>query len=245
LSDQSIDHGRTAAGSVREEGMMTELTLHDGSPAHPFIGPIDDVPSPRVFALIGSVASGRFSRNAIIYREGDLVGQLYKVMSGVVRTCRLMADGRRQIGAFYFPGEIFGLEIEARHVLSAEAVVESQILAVTHLALPFDRSDHEETAETWELMRHELRRSRDHVLLLALTAYERVVHFLLEIAKRSPCHDHVELAMSRQDIADYLGLTIETISRMLTQLESEKAIAIPEPKQIVLRKRATLRGLTA
>ena len=186
-----------------------------------------------------------FARNVEIYGENEPADYLYKVVSGVVRTCRFMADGRRQIAAFYLPGEIFGLEIEDTHVLSAEAVVESQILAVRHLALPFDRWDYGETSETWELMRHELRRTRDHVILLGLTAYERVVRFLLEIAERSRCHNRVELAMSRRDIADYLGLTIETVSRMLTQLESQGAIAIPEPKQIVLRKPATLRSLTA
>jgi CRP/FNR family transcriptional regulator, nitrogen fixation regulation protein len=230
------------ADLVREErGAMTEVTLHNGSPALRSIG---DLPAPGLFALIGSVAPDRFSRNAAIYREGDLVGPLYKVMRGVVRTCRLKADGRRQIGAFYFPGEVFGLEIEATHVLSAEAVIDSQILTVKHVAFPFDRCDFEEASQTWELMCHELKRTRDHTLLLGKTAYERVVSFLLEIAERSPCHDRVELAMSRQDIADHLGITIETVSRMLTQLESEEAIAIPEPRQIVLRKPATLRRLT-
>ena len=77
-------------------------------------------------------------------------------------------------------------------------------------------------------------------MLLVKTAQERVVGFLLEMAERIPSGNHVELPMSRQDIADYLGLTIETVSRTLTQLENASAIELPTSRRIVLRNRTAL-----
>jgi CRP/FNR family nitrogen fixation transcriptional regulator len=91
----------------------------------------------------------------------------------------------------------------------------------------------------------ELHRVQNHVLLLIKTAPERVASFLLEMAERIPCSGEVELPMSRRDIADYLGLTIETVSRMLTHLENASAIALPTSKRIVLRNHAVLKQLVA
>ena len=88
---------------------------------------------------------------------------------------------------------------------------------------------------------HELQRAQDHIMLLIKTAQERVAGFLLEMAgRRDESCDEIELPMSRQDIADYLGLTIETVSRTLTQLEKTHAIAVPTSRRIVLRDRAAL-----
>jgi CRP/FNR family transcriptional regulator, nitrogen fixation regulation protein len=95
------------------------------------------------------------------------------------------------------------------------------------------------------MVHHELQLAQNHLLLLAKTARERVASFLLEMAERIPSSDEVELPMSRQDVADYLGLTIETVSRMLTRLETASAIALPTTKRIVLRNRAALRRLNA
>ena len=86
---------------------------------------------------------------------------------------------------------------------------------------------------------------QDHVMLLIKTAQERVVGFLLEMAARMPSGNQFELPMSRQDIADYLGLTIETVSRTLTQLENSAAIELPTSRHVVLRNRATLGRLNS
>ncbi|MGB8894327.1 MAG: helix-turn-helix domain-containing protein, partial [Pseudolabrys sp.] len=85
----------------------------------------------------------------------------------------------------------------------------------------------------------------DHMMPLIKTAQERVAGFLLEIAARSPGANEVDLPMTRQDIADYLGLTIETVSRMMTQLENSGAIAVPTSRRIVLRKRGALSRMNA
>ena len=94
--------------------------------------------------------------------------------------------------------------------------------------------------ELWTMTASELQRVQDHILLLIKTAQERVAGFLLEMAGRSPARNEVDLPMSRQDIADYLGLTIETVSRTLTQLENSAAIAVPTSRRIVLRNRGAL-----
>jgi CRP/FNR family nitrogen fixation transcriptional regulator len=89
----------------------------------------------------------------------------------------------------------------------------------------------------------ELRIVQDHILLLIKTAKERVAAFLLEMAERVPGGGQVELPMSRQDIADYLGLTIETVSRTLTELARAAAIELPTTRRVVLRNRAALAKL--
>src|SRR5262249_43324186 len=99
--------------------------------------------------------------------------------------------------------------------------------------------------ELWALTSRELQRVQDHILLLIKTAQERVAAFLLEMARRLPAGNAVELPMSRQDIADYLGLTIETVSRTFTQLENAATIEVPTSRRIVLRNRPALNRLNS
>jgi CRP-like cAMP-binding protein len=96
-----------------------------------------------------------------------------------------------------------------------------------------------------KLTTDELRRAQTRVLLLIKSAQERVAGFLLEMAKRSPAAHEIELPMCRQDVADYLGLTIETVSRTLTQLETSCAIELPTSRRIVLRNRPALARLNS
>jgi CRP-like cAMP-binding protein len=168
------------------------------------------------------------------------------VISGTVRTYKILADGRRQIGAFYLPGEVFGLETRDEHAFSAEATVDAKVLVVRRSAIfTLAESDHDIARELWKLTARELQRVQDRMLLLVKTAQERVVGFLLEMADRGYSANEVKLPMSRQDIADYLGLTIETISRTLTQLTTTAAIELPTSRRIVLRNRAALSRLAA
>jgi CRP/FNR family transcriptional regulator, nitrogen fixation regulation protein len=99
--------------------------------------------------------------------------------------------------------------------------------------------------QLWTLTGRELGRVQDHILLLIKSAQERVAAFLLEMAERVSSGNAVDLPMSRQDIADYLGLTIETVSRTLTRLESAATIEVPTSRRIVLRDRAALSRLNA
>jgi CRP/FNR family nitrogen fixation transcriptional regulator len=194
--------------------------------------------------LMGAVMP--FARNAEIFGENEPAEYLYKVVSGAVRTYRVLNDGRRQIGAFYLPGDVFGLEIGEEHVFSAEAIVESKVMVIKRSTLvALAARSHDVAHQLWAMTAAELQRAQSHIMLLIKTAQERVAGFLLEMAARTPAGDAVELPMSRQDIADYLGLTIETVSRTLTQLENSAAIAVPTSRRIVLRNQAALNRLTA
>jgi CRP/FNR family nitrogen fixation transcriptional regulator len=229
--------------------MLMQATIQTGSPK-PQAGRRLGATAVASHPLIGSLemmgAAMTFPRNGEVYGEGEPADYVYKVVSGHVRTSKLLADGRRQIGAFYMPGDVFGLEFGDEHVFSAEAVVESRILVVKRSALiALAAGDNAVARELWTLTGRELARAQEHVMLLVKTAQERVVGFLLEMSERRPCGDTVELPMSRQDIADYLGLTIETVSRTLTSLENEAAIELPNSRRIVLRNRSALRGMNA
>jgi CRP-like cAMP-binding protein len=163
-----------------------------------------------------------------------------------VRTYRVLHDGRRQIGAFLLPGDIFGVEAGATHAASAEAVADSVVLVIKRSAvIALAERDLEIARELWTHTAQELGRAQNHMLLLIRNAQERIASFLLEMAERAAGADCVELPMSRQDIADYLGLTIETVSRTLTQLEAEAAIALPTSRRVVLRNRSALSRLNS
>jgi CRP/FNR family transcriptional regulator, nitrogen fixation regulation protein len=180
-------------------------------------------------------------RDVEIYGESEPAEHLYMVVSGAVRTYKVLVDGRRQICAFHLPGDFFGLETGETHSFSAEAVNSSKILAIKRSAvMVLAQHDNEVARQLWTMTGAELRRMQAHVLLLIKTAKERVAAFLLEMAERTGAPDEVELPMSRQDIADYLGLTIETVSRTLTDLENAATIALPSSRRVVLRDRDVL-----
>ncbi len=187
-----------------------------------------------------------FARNAEIYGENEPAEYLYKVIAGAVRTYKVLNDGRRQIGAFYLPGDIFGLEVCDAHTFSAEAIADCKVLVMKRSTLiALAARDTAVAQQLWTMTARELQRAQNHIMLLIQTAQERVAGFLLEMAGRSAAGNEIELPMSRQDIADYLGLTIETVSRTLTQLENSAAIAVPTSRRIVLRNRAALSRLNA
>jgi CRP/FNR family nitrogen fixation transcriptional regulator len=177
-----------------------------------------------------------YARNSEVFGEEEAADYVYKVVSGAVRTYNVLDDGRRQIGAFYFAGDFFGLESGEAHTFSAEAVIDSKILVIKRSALlTLVQRDGEVAQQLWSTTSRELRRVQDHVLLLIKTAEERVVDFLLQMAKRMRSGNKVSLPMSRQDIADYLGLTIETVSRTMTHLEVTHAIELPNARTVLLR----------
>jgi CRP/FNR family nitrogen fixation transcriptional regulator len=201
-------------------------------------------------SLTGSIelmgAPMSFARNAEIYGENEPADYLYKVVSGTVRTYKVLANGRRQIGAFYLAGDVFGLETGERHAFSAEAISDAKVLVIKRsTVMALAARDNEVTRQLLNFTGQELQRMQDHILLLIKTAQERVATFVLEMAERIETSGEVELPMSRQDIADYLGLTIETVSRTLTQLENVQAIALPTSRRIVLRNRSALKRLNA
>lgn len=186
-----------------------------------------------------------FQCDSEIYAEGDEAKSFYKVISGVVRTCRFMNDGRRQIEAFHVAGDVFGLEANADRRLSAEAVSDCTIMPYRRLGLEkLTANDSALAQQLFSYAMQYVERARDHAMLLGrCSAAEKVAAFLLEIAHRSPHGEIIELPMSRQDIADYLGLTIETVCRLLSALKREGAIGIPNSHQVELHDRAALEAI--
>lgn len=184
----------------------------------------------------------KFARNAEIFGEDQPADYIYKVVSGAVRICKLVSDGRRQIGAFYLPGDLFGLESDEFHDFSAEAVGDCTVRAVKRTAVLAEAAFQTRMVnQLWSQTMAHLQRAQHHILLLGRkNAQERIAAFLLDMAARLSHTGDVELPMPRQDIADYLGLTIETVSRTLTQLERDGLIAIPVSRRIVFRNRAAL-----
>jgi CRP/FNR family nitrogen fixation transcriptional regulator len=207
-------------------------------------------PSTKALELVGAIQCMgtvmSFAADVEIYGESEPADYLYKMVSGAVRTYKVLIDGRRQIGGFYLPGDIFGLETGAEHNLSAEAITDSKILVINHGALVARaRTDQEVAFHLWSLSGRELRRLQDHLLLLIKNAPERVAAFLLTMAERISADNSVELPMSRRDIADHLGLTIETVSRSLTQIENTGAVEFPSPRRFVLHDRSALNRLNS
>ena len=185
-----------------------------------------------------------YPRNTEIFGESEPAEYVYKVVSGGVRTYKILSDGRRQIGGFYCPA-IFSASSSATSTApSAEAITDAKVLVVKRSALDaLAGRDAAVARELYALTARELRRVQDRILLLIKSAQERVARFLLEMAERALVGNAIELPMSRQDIADYLGLTIETVSRTLTSLETAAAIEVPTSRRIVLRNRSALSRL--
>jgi CRP-like cAMP-binding protein len=188
----------------------------------------------------------RYSRNEEIYGEGEPAGYIHKVVSGAVRTCKIFSDGRRQINGFYLPGDFFGLEFGDEHGSSAEAINGSEVLAVKRRALvSLSARDAEAANLLIMLSGKEVDRLRGYTQMLVKSAHERVASFLLEMEDRLFGDSLIELPMSRQDIADYLGLTIETVSRTLVSLETSATIEILASRRVALLDHSALRRLTA
>ena len=203
-------------------------------------GAVNADPLGQSMQLMGAMMTYR--RDSEIFGENEPADYLYEVLSGTVRTYKILSDGRRQVGGFYLPGDIFGLEFADEHTLSAEAVSDTKVLVVKRSALSaLAGRDPSVAQQLFALTGRELHRVQDRTLLLIKNARERVASFLLEMADRASKNNTIELPMSRQDIADYLGLTIETVSRTLTSLETASAIEVsPSSRRIVLRNRIAL-----
>jgi CRP/FNR family nitrogen fixation transcriptional regulator len=182
-----------------------------------------------------------YARNEEIFGEGEPAEYLYKVVNGAVRTSKVLDDGRRQVSAFYLPGDFFGLEVAPEHCSSCEAITNTTVIVFKRSAVvERAKRDSSVARKLWEITSTELSRAQDHILQLIRSAEERVSSFLLKMAARSQTTNELELPMSRQDIADHLGLTIETVSRTMTHFTATGLISLPTSRHVVLRNRSAL-----
>jgi CRP/FNR family transcriptional regulator, nitrogen fixation regulation protein len=202
-----------------------------------------------VIATCSGVIATEFSYNKDeeIYGEGEPSEYVYQVIRGAVRTYKLLNDGRRQIGAFHLPGDVFGLESGPVHRLTAEAIADTTVRLVKRRSLEQAASITVQVAQSlWAMTAGELRHAEDHMLLLGRkNAMERVASFLLEMDRRLAKTGMMALPMCRKDIGDYLGLTLETVSRAFSQLHNEGVLGFSGARQIVLRNRQRLRTMDA
>lgn len=188
-----------------------------------------------------------FARNEIIFSKGDEAKYSYKVIEGAVRLSHIFADGRRQIVNFFLPDETFGIELAAEYTATAEAVGDVVALRCPRLCISQMTEGHPDISQKrLAMFSKSLAAAERHVAMLGhQSAKERVASFFLalEMQQRTD-HSHiVDLPLSRQDIADYLGLTIETTCRALSELKRLNIIATPSRRRIVIRNLEELQVL--
>lgn len=226
--------------------MQTALITKASPSALPFFSleaPQFRKPADAGVPAVGSVQS--CSKDQEIFAEGDRAAFVYKVLSGVVRTSKLLSDGRRQIDAFHLAGDIFGIEAGDEYRFCAEAVADCVVIAYRRNSLGAPTGNDAQLAQELTMgMMRSLIRAQNHMLLLGRkSALEKIATFLLDLAERTADGDAVDLPMSRTDIADHLGLTIETVSRSFTQLERQAVIKLPSARRVVLSNKAALERL--
>lgn len=186
-----------------------------------------------------------FARDQEIFAEGDESDCWFRVISGAVRICKWMADGRRHISEFCFVGDCFGLPASGIRLATAEAIGDVVVIRYPQRAAERLIDETPRLArEMYDRTLRELMQAHTHMLLLGrMTASERVASFLLEIAERSDTSRTLDLTMSRSDIADYLGLTIETVCRTMSAFKRGGIIAAPTSSRLELRSREALQDL--
>jgi CRP/FNR family transcriptional regulator, nitrogen fixation regulation protein len=189
----------------------------------------------------------KYNRGAEIFGEAEPAEYVYQVVDGAVRSYKLLSDGRRQINAFHLVGDIFGLETDGIHRFTAEAIVETTVRLVKRVSLAHvAEQDATVARDLLNMTASNLQHAENHMLLLGRkTSLERVAAFLLEMDRRLTAAGVMALPMCRRDIADYLGLTLETVSRALSLLHDKGLLGFlgQTQRQIVLLDRPKLAEL--
>jgi CRP/FNR family nitrogen fixation transcriptional regulator len=187
-----------------------------------------------------------YKKGTEIYGEKEPADYVYQVVIGAVRSYKLLSDGRRQIGAFHLVGDIFGLENGSEHRFTAEAIVDTTVRLIKWRSLELVAENDAMVARNLlSMTTNNLQHAEDHMLLLGRkTSLERVAAFLIEMDRRLTAAGVMALPMSRRDIADYLGLTLETVSRALSRLHELGILGFigTNQRQIKLLDRQQLSG---
>ncbi len=192
---------------------------------------------------VGAVITLR--RDETLFRAGDTADFYFKVLRGAVRTCRLLADGRRHIGEFFLPGDFIGLDAAETYPVVAEAITETTLIRYSRRKVDALAAEEPIIARSLvEIMRAGLAAAREHMVLLGhMTAMERIASFLLDLSARRG-DGRISLPMTRTDIGDYLGLTMETVSRALSQLKVDGIVTQHGMHELAIADPAALVALT-
>lgn len=192
-----------------------------------------------LFDRCASQPATLYAAGSEIYAQGEKAGDLYLIEFGAVRVYRLLADGRRQISSFHLAGEVFGFEAGGTHHFFAEAIGATGI-RVIRAGQGAARSH-----ELLPLVLQGLVKAQEHLLVLGRQhAAERVAAFLLDMAARQGDLEEFDLPMSRGDVADYLGLTIETVSRVFSRMKDKGIVRLPSLRRVRILKWDTLRTMS-
>jgi CRP/FNR family nitrogen fixation transcriptional regulator len=190
----------------------------------------------------------RYCRDSEIFGEAEPAEYVYQIKSGAVRTFKLLPDGRRQIGAFHLSGDIFGVENGDTYRFTAEAIINTRVRVARRETIfgKLPEANILPGGDVLKLVARNLQHAENHVLLLGRqTALERIAVFLMEMDRRLNSPKVLMLPMGRRDIADYLGLTHETVSRTLSILRRDGMLGFPgqTQREIVLHHRSRLAQL--
>jgi CRP/FNR family nitrogen fixation transcriptional regulator len=182
----------------------------------------------------------RFCRNNVIGAEGEVTDYIFFVIKGVIRSCKTFENGARSIVAFYMPGDVFGWS-DLTYSLSIETATDTELLFVKRSAFLSIASQEVRVANfLLTATSNKLRRAQEHGLLMSRSAKCRVAKFLIDLWTRLGKAKYLDVPMSHQDIADHLGLTIETVSRVITDLERSGMITRVSSQRLLLQNRFAL-----
>jgi CRP/FNR family transcriptional regulator, anaerobic regulatory protein len=181
-------------------------------------------------------------RGETLFREGDEARHYFKVVTGAMRTCKLLPDGRRHVSGFSLGGDFLGLEANGIYHFTVEAVSDVTLIRFSRTAVERLVEQQPQLARRLlGLISNSLSIAQAQMMMLGRkNAVERVASFLLEMAEREGEGDQISLPMTRADIADHLGLSTETVSRTFTALKTEGIIKLLGADQVVMRKRHAL-----
>jgi CRP/FNR family transcriptional regulator len=182
----------------------------------------------------------RVEAREFVFAEADPITHLFRVETGAIALYKVLVDGRRQIVGFAYPGDLIGLGAQGEHGMNAQAVKPTRLRCLPIAALHQSASRDATLAfKLYEALTRELAATRDLMLITGQrSAMERVVGFLLAFSRRNERNGFdpasIELPMTRADIGDFLGLTIETVSRTFTKLKAMGLIELPQSNRVKL-----------
>jgi CRP/FNR family transcriptional regulator len=206
--------------------------------------PVDSgLSAPTLQTLFKGQPVETYSAGEAIFWEGDEAGHIFDILEGVLRVYRILSDGRRAIVGFLYPGEMLGVSFQSRYLFTAEAVTGVKVRRFSrNRFLSLATESAEQRPQLFAILCDEMSAAQDQMLLLGRkSAEERVVSFLLAVHRKNGQGNAIDLPMTRLDMADYLGLTIETVSRMMSGLMRRGFIAATGRHTIALRKLSALR----
>ena len=186
-----------------------------------------------------------------VFFEGDEREHIYEVVEGVVSVYTVMPDGRRQVISFCYPGTLLGFGHAERYLYNAEALSSVKLRCYPASALERVAAERPDLSKSlMSFMMAELAATRDQLLTLGRkSAPEKIASFLLDLSHHNSDVEedpHVlHLPMTRSDIADYLGLTIETVSRNFTKLRVDRVIDLDQSATVLIRDMDALEDIAS